>query len=32
MHEVASMVASLVSQAAHLLAFITPANINPPPF
>ena len=32
MHEVASLVATLVAQAAHVLAFISPTITSPPPF
>lgn len=30
MHELATVVTALVAQAAHLLALINPAEINPP--
>jgi hypothetical protein len=32
MHEVASLVAALATQAAHLLAFVNTLIVTPPPF
>lgn len=31
MHEIASLAAALVAQAAHVLAFVAPLIISPPP-
>jgi hypothetical protein len=31
MHEVASLVATLVAQAAHIIAFVSPSIVFPPP-
>jgi hypothetical protein len=32
MHEVATVIAALAAQVSHLLAFITPADVLPPPW